>query len=84
MRSGEANIAKVQVHPDTRCEAMLEQVREAEIAQATDRVRPVFNRRRIIVLTNIALDLTVNHALTWPELRTGKFAHAFVQHGVCR
>jgi hypothetical protein len=61
---------------------MLEQVREAEIAQAVDRVRPVFNRRRIIVLTNVALDLTVNHALTWRELRPGKFAHAFARHGV--
>jgi hypothetical protein len=47
-----------------------------------ERVRPVFNRRRIIVLTNIALDLTVDHALTWLELRPGKFAHAFAQHGV--
>ena len=44
---------------------MLEQVREAEIVQAIDRVRPVFNRRRIIVLTNMALDLTVDHTLTW-------------------
>ena len=61
---------------------MLEQVREAEIAQAVDRVRPVFNRRRIIVLTNVALDLTVDHALTWPELRPGKFAYAFARHGV--
>jgi hypothetical protein len=73
---------EVQVHPDTRCQAMLEQVREAEIAQAVDRVRPVFNRRRIIVLTNIALDLTVDYALTWPELLPGKFAYAFAQHGV--
>jgi hypothetical protein len=82
MRNGGPNLAQVQVHPDTRCEAMLEQVREAEIAQAVDRVRPVFNRRRIIVLTNIALDLTVDHALTWAELRPGKFAYAFAQHGV--
>ncbi len=82
MRNGGANVAEVQVHPDTRCQAMLEQVREAEIAQAVDRVRPVFNRRRIIVLTNVALDLTVDHALTWPELRPGKFAYAFAQHGV--
>jgi len=82
MRNGGANVVEVQVHPDSRCQSMLEQVREAEIAQAVDRVRPVFNRRRIIVLTNIALDLTVDHALTWPELRPGKFACAFAQHGV--
>jgi hypothetical protein len=82
MRNGGANVVEVQVHPDPRCQAMLEQVREAEIAQAVDRVRPVFNRRRIIVLTNVALDLTVDYALTWPELRPGKFAYAFAQHGV--
>ena len=82
MRNGGANVAEVQVHPDPRCQALLEQVREAEIAQAIDRVRPVFNRRRIIVLTNVALDLTVDHALTWPELRPGKFAYAFARHGV--
>jgi hypothetical protein len=82
MRNGGANVVEVKVHPDTRCQTLLEQVREAEIAQAVDRVRPVFNRRRIIVLTNIALDLTVDHALTWPELRPGKFAHAFAQHGM--
>jgi hypothetical protein len=82
MRNGGPNVAEVQVHPDPRCQAVLEQVREAEIVQAIDRVRPVFNRRRIIVLTNIALDLTVDHALTWPELRPGKFAHAFARHGV--
>jgi hypothetical protein len=82
MRNGGENVVEVQVHPDPRCQAMLEQVREAEIAQAIDRVRPVFNRRRIIVLSNVALDLTVDHALTWPELRPGKFAHAFAQHRV--
>jgi hypothetical protein len=82
VRNGGPNVGEVQVHPDTRCQAMLEQVREAEIAQAVDRVRPVFNRRRIIVLTNIPLDLTVDHALTWPELRPGKFAYTFAQHGV--
>jgi hypothetical protein len=45
-------------------------------------VRPAFNRRRIIVLANVALDLTVDHALTWPELRPGKFAYAFARHCV--
>jgi hypothetical protein len=82
MREGGPNVVAVQVHPDPRCQAVLEQVREAEIAQAIDRVRPVFNRRRIIVLTSVALDLTVDHAWTWPQLRPGKFAYAFAQHGV--
>jgi hypothetical protein len=82
MRDGGPNVVAVQVHPDPRCQAVLEQVREAEIAQAIDRVRPVFNRRRIIVLTNVALDLTVDHAWTWPQLRPGKFVNALARHGV--
>jgi hypothetical protein len=82
MRNGGANVVEVQVHPDPRCQALLEQVREAEIIQAVDRVRPVFNRRRIFVLTNLALDLTVDRALPWPELRPGIFAFAFVRYGV--
>ena len=82
MRNGGGNVVEVQVHPDPRCQAMLEQVREAEIAQAVDRVRPVFNRRRIIVLTKLPLDITVDQALPWAQLRPGTFAHAFARHGV--
>jgi hypothetical protein len=82
MRIGGPNVAEVQVHPDTRCQTFLEQIREAETVQAIDRVRPVFDRRRIIVLTSVALDMSVDHALTWPELRPGKFAHAFARLGV--
>jgi hypothetical protein len=82
MRDGGPNVVEVQVHPDPRCQAMLEQVREAEIVQAVDRVRPVFNRRKIFVLNNLPLDLTVDHAMPWPALRPGKFVHAFARHGV--
>jgi hypothetical protein len=42
----------------------------------------VFNRRKIFVLTSLALDLTVDQALPWPELRPGRFAHAFARLGV--
>jgi hypothetical protein len=82
MRDGGPNVVEVQVHPDPRCQAMLEQVREAELVQAVDRVRPVFNRRKIFVLNNLPLDLTVDHAMPWPALRPGKFVHAFARHGV--
>ena len=47
LRDRSASIEVAQVHPDLRCQELLEQVREAEIVQAVDRVRPVFNRRRI-------------------------------------
>jgi hypothetical protein len=76
------NIVAAQVHFDPRCQAMLEQIRESEMVQAIDRVRPIFNRRKVFVLNNLPLDLTVDRALTWPELRPGKFAKAYARHGV--
>ena len=80
MRDPEAfNLIEVQVHFDARCQAVLEQIREAEMVQAIDRVRPVFNRRKIFVLNNLPLDLTVDRAMTWPELRPGKFALAYAR-----
>jgi hypothetical protein len=75
-------LAEVQVHFDARCQTVLEQIREAEMVQAIDRVRPVFNRRKIFVLNNLPLDLTVDCALTWPEMRPGNFVLAFARAGV--
>jgi hypothetical protein len=70
------------VHFDPRCQAVLEQIREAEMVQAIDRVRPIFNHRKVFVLNNLPLDLTVDRTLTWSELRPGKFVRAFARHGV--
>jgi len=83
MRDSEAfNLIEVQVHFDARCQTVLEQIREAEMVQAIDRVRPVFNRRKIFVLNNLPLDLTVDRAMTWPEMRPGKFVLAFARQAV--
>ena len=83
MRDPEAfNVIEVQVHFDARCQTVLEQIREAEMVQAIDRVRPVFNRRKIFVLNNLPLDLTVDRALSWPELRPSNFVRAFARYGV--
>jgi hypothetical protein len=83
MRDPDApNITEAQVHFDPRCQAMLEQIREAEMVQAIDRVRPIFNHRKVFVLNNLPLDLTVDRAMTWPELRPSKFAKGYARHGV--
>jgi hypothetical protein len=83
MRDPEAfNLIEVQVHFDARCQTVLEQIREAEMVQAIHRVRPVFNRRKIFVLNNLPLDLTVDRAMTWPEMRPGNFVLAFAREGV--
>src|SRR5688500_11666153 len=48
MRDGTVQPVAVEVHPDPRCQELLEQVREAEIIQAADRVRPIFNERSLV------------------------------------
>lgn len=83
MRDPDApNLVEAQVHLDPRCRAVLEQIREAEMVQAIDRVRPIFKHRKVFVLNDLPLDLTVDRAMTWPELRPGKFAKAYARHGV--
>jgi hypothetical protein len=61
MRDGCPAEATVWVHPDPRVQALLEQVRERETGQAIDRLRLIHRAvpARVIVLSNIVLDLTV-------------------------
>jgi hypothetical protein len=68
MRSGEVQPVEVEVHPDPRCQELLEQIREAEIVQAADRVRPIFNKRFIVLLNELALDVTYDRIVTHKEL----------------
>jgi hypothetical protein len=68
MRSGEVRPVEVEVHPDPRCQELLEQIREAEIVQAADRVRPIFNERSIVLLNELALDVTYDRIMTHKEL----------------
>jgi hypothetical protein len=68
MRSGEVRPVEVEVHPDPRCQKLLEQIREAEIVQAADRVRPIFNERFIVLLNELALDVTYDRIVTHKEL----------------
>jgi len=69
LRDGTGQPEIVEVHPDPIAQAVLEQIREAEILQTIDRVRAIFNLRRIIFLTSIVLDITVDRALSWTELK---------------
>jgi hypothetical protein len=78
----EPNIVVAQVHFDPRCQIVLEQIREAEMVQAIDRVRPIFNHRKVFVLNNLPLDLTVDRVMTWPEMRASRLVRAFARHGV--
>jgi hypothetical protein len=60
-------------HPDARVQAILEQMREGETQQAIDRLRLVHARgpKRAYVLSNVVLDVDVDHLLTWDEMMNG-------------
>jgi hypothetical protein len=71
MRDGSVQPVEVEVHPDPRCQRILEQIREAEIVQSVDRVRPVFNRRRVVAMNSLVLDLTYDRVWSHADLAAG-------------
>jgi len=71
MRDGTVQAIEVEVHPDPRVQEVLEQVREAEVLQAGDRVRPIFNRRTLVFANSLVLDLTYDRIVTHKELVAG-------------
>jgi hypothetical protein len=48
----------VPVHPDPRVQDVLELVREDELLQGIDRLRPVWHRRHLTLLNDLCLDVT--------------------------
>ena len=49
MRDGSLEPVVREGHPDPRMQAVLEQIREAEVVQAVDRLRAVWKHRQIVV-----------------------------------
>src|SRR5215471_8895736 len=79
MRDGSRQSVKVKVHPDRRVQAVIEQVREAEMLQAIDRLRLIHSpwKKTVIILCNIPLDIPVDALVTWRELvGDGRLARA--------
>lgn len=71
MRDESFEPVAVEVHPDPRAQLLLEQIREAELVQAIDRVRSIFNRRTVYVLWSGVADLTVDAVRSWSDLKSG-------------
>jgi hypothetical protein len=74
LASGEYDSTTVQLHPDHRVQAMVEQIRESESTQALDRLRllrphPDGKNRRVFILSSVPLDITVDHLLSWDALQ---------------
>lgn len=58
MRDGTLEPVEVEVHPDPRVQAVHEQIREAELLQAVDRLRAIWHQREIILMNDLCLDVT--------------------------
>lgn len=63
----------VDVHADSRIQAVVEQIREQETIQAIDRARLVHTpfQKTVILLSNIPVDIPVDELRTWDEIMNG-------------
>ena len=61
---------EVLIHPDPRIQKLHEQIREGESTQAIDRLRLIhtLQPKRVIVVSNIPLDIVVDELITFDEL----------------
>jgi len=73
LRDHAVHFETVTVHPDPRCQRVLEQIRERETEQALDRLRLIYNGepKAVYLLSNVVCDVTVDQVISWPDLRSG-------------
>ncbi len=71
MRDGSVSPVEVPIHPDPRVQAVFEEYREAELVQAADRVRPMFQQRNLVLANGLVLDVTYDVERTHAELVAG-------------
>jgi hypothetical protein len=73
MRDGSKYGVRVRCHPDPFVQALLEQSREMEIVQAIDRIRLRWTdeKKLVIVLTEIPVDVTVDVLIPYKDLIAG-------------
>ena len=72
LKGGKRGVQVVR-HPDSRVQAIVEQLREGESLQAIDRLRLVHatSPKTVYILSNIPLDIDVDALVTWDELMQG-------------
>lgn len=72
-RDGSGHPVKVAYHPNAWADRVLRSIRDTEIEQAIDRIRPIFKDRpvKIILLSPVAVDLTVDQVVSWSQFRQG-------------
>ncbi len=85
VKDGSRTAVTVQVHPDLRVQALVEQVREREIEQMVGRLRLVHRTdpARVFLLSNLPTALPVDRLVPWHEVIPSKLERAIVAgHGV--
>ena len=72
LKDGTRSAVEVQVHPDPRVQAIVEQTREREIEQMVGRLRLVHRARpaRVFLLTNLPTALAVDRLAPWEDVVT--------------
>ena len=66
------HVIRTSCHPDPHAQVLLEQIREAETAQAIDRLRLVHKSKgprspRVFILSNIPVDIEVDELFRWEQ-----------------
>lgn len=72
-RDGSGHGIAVSFHPNAWADRVLKQIRDAEIVQAVDRIRPIFKDQpiEVVLLSPVAVDLTVDQVVPWKGWRKG-------------
>ena len=73
MRDGSGHPVQVAYHPNIWADRVLRSIRDSEIEQTIDRPRPHFKDGpiEIILLSPVAVDLTVDQVVSWSQFRQG-------------
>jgi hypothetical protein len=73
MRDGTGHPVKVAYHPNAWADRVLRSIRDTEIEQTIDRIRPIFKEQliEIVLLSPVAVDLTVDQVVSWSQFRQG-------------
>ncbi len=72
-RDGSGHPVKVAYHPNAWADRVLRSIRDTEIAQTIDRIRPIFKEQpiEVILMSPVAVDLTVDQVVSWSQFRQG-------------
>ncbi|UWR10910.1 hypothetical protein [Sulfitobacter mediterraneus] len=74
VRNGRPSVAiPVSYHPDPWADRILRSIRDSEITQAIDRIRPIFKKHpiKVILMSPVVIDLTVDQVIAWKDFKNG-------------